>query len=88
MAYEMKDGSGSLFVNNEQQRTSENFPHYSGSVKLNGVEYWLSGWKKQTKAGAPYLSLSIKPKEPKREKPEAQPKAAPADFNDDTDIPF
>jgi len=42
MAYEMKDGEGSLF-RNERRETDEQ-PTHKGSCKLDGVEYWISGW--------------------------------------------
>jgi hypothetical protein len=60
VAYEMKDNSGSLWVNN--RKTAETHPDRTGSILLNGVEYWLDGWLKKTKDGKPYLSLSVKPK--------------------------
>jgi hypothetical protein len=35
---------------------------YSGSININGTEYWLSGWVKTSAAGNKYLSLAVKPK--------------------------
>lgn len=47
---------GALFLND--RKTSDNHPDWKGRLNINGTDYWLSGWKKQTKAG-PVLSLSL-----------------------------
>jgi uncharacterized protein (DUF736 family) len=65
MAYEQKDNSGSLFINDKKEQ--ENHPDYKGSVKIGGREYWLSGWKKSTKDGKKWLSLSAKAKEQRQD---------------------
>jgi len=65
MAFEQKDNSGSIFVNDN--KTQDTHPDRSGSAKIDGVDYWVNGWlRKTTKAGEPYLALSFKAKtEPK-----------------------
>jgi len=60
MAYEMKDGQGSLFKND--RKTSDKGPDYKGSLKLNGEEYWIAAWIKDGKKGK-WMSLSVVPKE-------------------------
>lgn len=58
MAYEMRAGSGSLFKNDRKEK--ETHPDLKGKVMLpNGEVRWLSAWKKQTSAGAAWLSVSI-----------------------------
>jgi hypothetical protein len=58
MAYEMRAGSGSLFKNDRKEK--ETHPDLKGKVMLpNGEVRWLSCWKKQTAAGATWLSISI-----------------------------
>jgi hypothetical protein len=64
MAYEMKDNSGSLFQNDKKDK--ETSPDYKGSLKIDGVEYWISGWKK-SKEGKTWLSLALTKKEQKAE---------------------
>lgn len=76
---------GALFVAREKK--GENSPDYTGSIDVGGTKYWLSGWKRTSKAGAPYLSLAVTPDDGKRAE-RAKPKAAASsDFVDD-EIPF
>jgi uncharacterized protein (DUF736 family) len=90
MAYEQKDNSGSLFQNKEKR--NENFPDYSGSVRIEGADWWISGWKKQSKDGKTYLSLSVKRKDGTADRPAQEFKAAvKQSFPDaqlDDDVPF
>ncbi len=65
-------------------KTADNHPDHSGSINVNGVEYWLSGWIKDSKKGNKFLSLSVKPKEEQKKK--ARPVQEDKDF--DQDIPF
>ena len=46
---------GSFFVN--EQKKTEKHPDYSGKINIEGTEYYLSGWKKQSKTGKHFLSL-------------------------------
>lgn len=58
MAYEMRAGSGSLFKNDRKEKDTH--PDLKGKVMLpNGEVRWLSAWKKQTGAGAAWLSISV-----------------------------
>jgi hypothetical protein len=52
---------GVLFKNDLKEKNEDR--DYSGSATINSREYWLSGWKKTSKSGTPFLSLSFKPKE-------------------------
>jgi hypothetical protein len=80
MAYEMKEGSGSLFKND--RKTTETHPDYTGSIMVNGKEHWFSAWVKEGKKGK-FFSVSIgKVKEPMGFK------AAGADEIVDSDLPF
>jgi len=85
MAYEQKDNSGSLFVNNRKETDSH--PDRNGTAKIDGVEYWVSGWVKQDKNGNPWMSLSFKRKEekPKTSTPMTREQKS-AQMNDE--IPF
>jgi hypothetical protein len=61
MAFEQKDNTGAIFVNEHKHEDAH--PDRSGSAKIGGVNYWVNGWLKKTKDGQPYLSLSFKPKD-------------------------
>ncbi|MEX0385833.1 hypothetical protein [Spiribacter onubensis] len=66
----------------EQNKKSEKHPDMTGEINVDGVEFRLAGWTKQSKAGRNFLSLSITPKQE-----QAAASQAPAeDFNDS--IPF
>ena len=82
MAYELKDLQGSLFKNNK--KTTDNHPEYTGKIKINGTEFLLSAWVKETKTGEKWLSLSAK---------EAMPNGNTSSSNtfgakNGTDLPF
>jgi hypothetical protein len=65
---------GSLFKNNKKTETD---PEFSGTININGAEYRLAGWTKVAKnSGSKFISLSVKPKAEKPDKP-AKP------FNDE-----
>lgn len=81
MAYEMKEMSGSMFVNTKKEKDTH--PDRNGTALIGGVEYWVSGWIKETKSGDKWLSLAFKPKD------EAPRKTQPAINKADQDeIPF
>lgn len=55
--------SGAFFKNDK--KTTANHPDYRGQINVEGVEYWISGWIKPTKADPSkrFMSLSVQPKE-------------------------
>lgn len=61
MAFEQKPNSGSIFSNERKEQPSH--PDRTGSCNIDGKDYWVNGWLKETKDGKKYLSLSFKPKE-------------------------
>jgi hypothetical protein len=70
---------GALFRNDDKREGDEKERDYSGTLNIEGTEYWISGWVKTSKKGMRYLSLAAKPKE------ETQ-KASATEMNDS--IPF
>ena len=89
---------GSIWKNDKKE--TEKHPDFTGTLNVNGVEFWVSGWKRKPEQSenAPALSFSIKAKE------DTKPKAVPLsktnhheirdamnsnDFDDfENDIPF
>lgn len=59
--YVPKDNSGSLFVNDKKERDSQ--PDRRGSARIDGVDYWVSGWVKKKEDGTPWMSLSYQRKD-------------------------
>lgn len=85
MAYELREGQGSLFRN--ERKETERHPDYTGSIKLpDGSEHWFSGWIKQGAKGK-FFSVQIgKPKEAPAGKPAARKPVA--DDMDGDEVPF
>lgn len=52
---------GALFIN-DRKRAGSNQPDYKGSINIEGVEYWVSGWVKSTTRGE-IVSMSVEKKE-------------------------
>jgi hypothetical protein len=80
-----KDMRGSISKN--KRKTEEKHPDIKGSIVINGVDYWLSGWARDSEDG-PWYSLVAEQKrdQPARSAP-AQAPASEAPALDD-DIPF
>jgi hypothetical protein len=85
MSYEQKDNSGSLFKNDRKE--TEKHPDRKGSGRIDGVDYWVSGWVKQDKNGNPWMSLSFQKKEQSRREQTPRHKPPTAEELDD-EIPF
>jgi hypothetical protein len=78
---------GSVWRN--EKKEADTHPDFTGSINIEGVEYWLSGWKRKEGANpkSPALSLSFKRKDVQQKAaPNAEPKGDFDDFEDD--IPF
>lgn len=58
MAFEQKDMTGTLFINERKQKDTH--PDYTGKIKIDGRVWDLSAWEKQTKTGGTFLSISVK----------------------------
>ena len=54
-----------VLFNEGSKKTKAEDRDYSGSMNIDGTEYWLSGWIKSSKKGTKFLSLSVKPKDAK-----------------------
>lgn len=78
---------GSIWKNDKKEKDTH--PDFRGSAEVNGVEYWVSAWRRKEGANpnSPALSFSFQAKEEQR--PTQQPQQAPAtDKLAEDDIPF
>lgn len=86
MAYELKDGEGSLWKN--EDRKTDSHPHAKGQLKIGGVIYWVDAWTNETPNGKKFQKLKVRPKDdqparsPQSREPEQELSA------DDEDLPF
>lgn len=85
MAFEMQNMKGSLFDNDKKGK--ESAPDFKGSIKIDNKEFWISGWKNKSQAGADYISLSVQEKtDAPKEEIKTEPKSDEPKLDDD--IPF
>lgn len=82
MAYEQRDNSGSMFKNNRKE--NERQADMTGSIMVDGTEYWLNAWRKVDKNGNPWYSFSVK----KKESRQGSSNPPPARNVPDDEIPF
>ncbi len=80
---------GSIWKNEKKEKDTH--PDFTGSLNVNGKEYWVSAWKRKPDAAekSPALSFSIKPKEEGNGQPrnaQGAAKGPAGDFEDS--IPF
>lgn len=74
--------SGAMFIN--KKREKDTHPHYTGSLNVDGVEYWVSGWKKLPKNGGDaFLSIALK-----RKDTQPAPTAPASQDGWEDDLPF
>ena len=53
------NNSGALFTNDRKK--SDTHPDLTGSAEVGGKDYWFKAWKKTSKKGQPFLSVSFDP---------------------------
>lgn len=93
MAYEQRELSGAMFKN--KRKTTDKHPDYTGTVLINGVTYWMSGWintPKNNPNGDKYMSVQLSVQEKQNSAADntaSQPSRQKSTFDDfDDDIPF
>jgi hypothetical protein len=73
---------------NDRMREGKEDPQFTGNINIEGVEYWLNGWRKKpdAKDGAPSMSFSVSRKDQNkapRQDYQRQESENPAPFDDD-----
>lgn len=94
MAY---DNTNSGMMARNENRKTDKHPEFSGSINVEGVDYWLSAWVNEGKPGGKmegkkYFSIKLNPKEqrnaaPAPHAPRPSYRATSGDDYSD-DIPF
>lgn len=85
MAWTQQPNSGSLWKN--EDRKDDKHPNAKGSALIDGTDYWVSAWTRETKEGVRYQSLTFRPKDqPERENPPQRRPPKPEPIEDE--IPF
>ncbi len=89
MTYDNTD-RGALFKNDRKE--SDKHPDYKGALNVGGIDYEIAAWLKTSNAGKKYMSLSVKPKGERDERPapaRQAPRGGGSAVDDlDDDIPF
>ena len=85
MAYEKRDMTFSVFKN--KRKETDNHPDLTGTALVNGIEYWVSAWKKKDKNGDTWLSGALKLMEPQKENSDNWGATKAAGLGED-EIPF
>jgi uncharacterized protein (DUF736 family) len=76
---------GALFPNNRKERDTH--PDMTGKLNVDGKEYYLSAWKKTSRDGGGFISVSVKPVEVTHQAGPTRAESPNYDpFNDD--MPF
>ena len=78
--------SGAIFPAREKK--TEKHPDMTGSLNVEGVEYYVSGWTKVSQKGQKFLSLSVKAKDAVAKPAIQQAQQVVADDFDDDSLPF
>jgi len=81
MAYQMKDGTGTLFK--VQDKKNERGPDYTGDCMIGGEVFRMAAWIKESESGRKFMSFNFEPKEEQQSRPAAKPRPV-----EDDDIPF
>jgi len=68
------------------KRETDSHPHFRGDLNVDGVEYWVSAWKRGEDANpkAPLLKFSIK----RKEDSVGEIKTSESKSKEEEDLPF
>ena len=72
---------GALFKNTRKE--SDKGPDYRGSLNVDGEDYWIAAWLKESKEGKKYMSLAVTLKDADRDEKQHESRKEPKE-----DLPF
>lgn len=82
-------------ISKNTRKTEDKHPDISGSINVDGRDYWINGWqKKNSQDGSTFYSLTVKPKEQRSETRQQSsydrddPRTGYGQRDDDPDLPF
>lgn len=82
------DNTNRWTLNKNDRKEKDSHPDYKGSLNVDGVDYWLDGWIKES-ANGKFISGSLKPKDQQSSGTQrARPQPAAFDTDLDDDVPF
>lgn len=88
MAFEHKEGQGSIFRNEKQ---NDRQPDYKGTIVIGGTTYEIAGWVKKSQKGTSYMSLQASVPKKRKEQPSASTQEMMSRASDNfekRDMPF
>ena len=89
---EYDNSNRGVLFKNDRKTDGDKKPEYTGSLNVDGVEFFLDAWLKVGKSGAKFMSVSVKrkDKQPDSRTQQKAPAAASASsgFDDFADAPF
>ncbi|MES2625925.1 MAG: hypothetical protein V4628_11655 [Pseudomonadota bacterium] len=81
------DNTNKGTLGKNRRKEKDTHPSHTGSINIEGKEYWLSAWVKDGSNNEKFFSLSVKPKENAPQQQQRTSSTPPTDsFGDD--IPF
>jgi len=82
------DNTNRGILSRNDRKEKDSHPDMKGTINVDGVDYWLSGWTKTKKDGSgKFLSLSVEPKQQMTAAKPAPKRQSKVEDMDD-DIPF
>jgi hypothetical protein len=87
------DNTNTGILARNERKEKDTHPDFSGTINVEGVEYWLSGWTKEGKEGSKmqgkkFFSLSVRAKDEQRPAPKPVASRVPGSDDESDDIPF
>lgn len=72
----------------EKEKKNPKGPDYRGKLNVEGKEYEIAGWIRESKAGNKFMSLSVQEPRQKQEKPKDDRQSPAFDDFEDQGVPF